>query len=563
MRLRPSPLLPALLAALGLWAAAVAARPAGADPAAEAIRERVASLEAFRERPLARGELASAMVLPAFYRRRGFQPAWGDAGAVGQMLAAIRESAADGLNPADYHLAALEALVPAAAGGAAEAPAHRASRDLLLTDALVRLAFHLHSGKVNPSEQHPGWDLRNAFAVNQVADLIQKQIDARSIDGFLEGRRPGHPFYADLRRALARYRAIRLDGAWPPIPPGPVLDKGARDERVAELRQRLLMTGDLAEEGRDPTYFDEILEAAVLRFQERHYVEVYGYGLDDWPGAVGQATLEKLNQPVETWIGAIRANLERARWVLRDLERTFVIADVAGFEVHLVEDDRSVWWARAQVGDPYRETPVFRSAIRTIEFNPTWTVPLGILERDVLPAIQRDPVAALQKRKLEVYDRQGRRVDPRRINWRRYTARTLPFRLVRAPGPENPMGLVKFLFPNPFAVYIHDTPDKRGFEEDKRALSAGCIRLERPFELAERLLASQGDWDQETILKVIDAGRTRRLTLTRPMPVILYYWTVRVDDRGGVFFRDDIYQRDARLLEALDGPVVLWHPLHA
>jgi murein L,D-transpeptidase YcbB/YkuD len=563
VRLRPSRSLLAFLAALCLGAGASPAWPAPADPVTREIRQRIAALAAVGARPVGRGEPASSVVLPDFYRRRGFRPAWGDLRAVDQMMAAIRESAADGLTPADYHLEALENLAPPRAGEAPEAPARRAARDLLLTDALLRLAFHLHSGKVNPSEQHPGWDLREPFLAGQVVEIAQGQVEALTIGRFLEFLRPTHPLYASLRSALARYRAIADAGAWQPIAHGPVLEKGARDERVAELRQRLLMTGDLEETGQDPTYFDAALEEAVTRFQDRHYLDVYGYGINDWYGAVGEATLEKLNQPIDYWIGTIRANLERGRWVLRDLEKAFVIADVAGFEVHLVEHDRSVWWARAQVGDSYRETPVFRSTIQSIEFNPTWTVPEGILERDILPAIKRNPVEALATRQLEVFDRQGRRVDPRGVDWRRYTARNLPFRLVRAPGPDNPLGLVKFLFPNPFAVYIHDTPDKQGFEEDKRASSAGCIRLERPFELAERLLVPQGDWSQDNILKVIDAGKTRRLTLARPMPVILYYWTVRMDDRGGIFFRDDIYQRDARLLEALDGPVVLWHPLRS
>lgn len=561
MPLRAPRILPALLAGLMLAAAATTARGASGDPVAQEIQRHIAALDAAGVRATSPGGRGAAAVLPAFYRRRNFRPAWDDPRAVAQMLDAIRESAVDGLNPSDYHQQALASLARHPAPGAVEPPTRRAVRDLLLTDALLRLAFHLRAGKVNPADQHPGWPLRNAFTVGQVADIIQRQIEDRTIGRFLESLRPAHPLYASLRGGLARYRAIADLGAWQPIAHGPVLEKGTRDERVAELRRRLLMTGDLDEEGRDPTYFDADLEDAVARFQDRHYLEVYGYGIDDWYGAVGEVTLEKLNQPIEYWIGAVRANLERARWVLADLEEAFVLADVAGFEVHLVERERSVWWARAQVGDSYRETPVFRSTIEAIEFNPTWTVPQGILERDILPDIQRRPLEALKKRRLEVFDLQGRRVDPRRVDWRRYTAKSLPYRLVRAPGPDNPLGLVKFLFPNPFAVFIHDTPDKQGFEADKRALSAGCIRLERPFELAERLLAPQGEWGQEAILKLVDAGRTRRLVLKRPMPVILYYWTVRVDTGGRLFFRDDIYNRDARLLAALDGSVELWHPL--
>jgi murein L,D-transpeptidase YcbB/YkuD len=211
-----------------------------------------------------------------------------------------------------------------------------------------------------------------------------------------------------------------------------------------------------------------------------------------------------------------------------------------------------VWQARAQVGQPYRDTPVFRDSMRYLEFNPTWTVPPTILREDILPKIKRDP-GYLAERNMQVLERSGRPVDVNTIDWPSVSARNFPYMLRQGPGPDNALGRVKFMFPNAHAIYIHDTPSKRLFTRSERTFSSGCIRVERPFELAELVLDDPVRWDQQGIQQVLDSGRTQRVNLKEPLPVLILYWTAEADANGRVHFRKDVYGRDERVLEALNG----------
>ena len=311
--------------------------------------------------------------------------------------------------------------------------------------------------------------------------------------------------------------------------------------RVAALRARLAMTGDLEGpmEAVAPELFDAAVEEAVKRFQQRH-------GLDA-DGVVGRQTLAELNVPVEARIAQLRVNMERVRWIFRDLEPRFILVNIARYRVLLVENGEVVWSTRAVVGRPYRQTPLFRARMTYLEFNPTWTVPPTILREDLLPDIRRDP-SVLQQRNMTVLDHQGRRVDPDTIDWSSTTARNFRYMIRQEPGPENALGQVKFMFPNQYHVYMHDTPARGLFRRAARGFSSGCIRLERPFELADILLAGT-QWDAAAVA----SGRTRVVNLPQPITVLIIYGTAVPED-GRIHFADDIYRRDARLLAALDAP---------
>jgi murein L,D-transpeptidase YcbB/YkuD len=238
--------------------------------------------------------------------------------------------------------------------------------------------------------------------------------------------------------------------------------------------------------------------------------------------------------------------------MLYDIPPSFVLVDIAGFDITVLHDGEPVWESRVQVGKPYRSTPIFRSAISYLVLNPTWTVPPGILKNDVLPAVRRNP-AYLASKNLRVIDYQGREVDPATIDWSRATAQSFPYLLRQDPSPANSLGLIKFMFPNEHNVYLHDTPSKELFERDERAFSSGCIRVERPFELAELLLADAEEWSREKIRAAVESRQTRTVKLERPVPVLLYYWTAQGRPDGTTQFKKDIYGRDAAVLKALDG----------
>ena len=511
----------------------------------EVLRSRVEALRETGRLDVRGSRLASVIVLPDFYERRAFRRAWVESRTIDQLVRAIGQSAADGLDPGDYHQALLERLRGEVAASGQSDSVLLAEYDLVLTDALVRLGYHLMFGKVDPERVDPNWNMARDIHGFVPAIEIQRILESGDVYEALEREKPAHQVYTGLKRELARYRQIEAVGGWPMMPAGPTLRVGAFDARVPTLKRRLRSTGDVVGSEVDTsTHYDSALAAAVRGFQER-------VGLDD-DGVLGEGTRSALNVPVERRIQQIRLNLERGRWVLHHLDSTFVVVNIAGYSVAYVRDGRTVWRSRAVVGLPYRRTPIFRDSITYLVFNPTWTVPPGILGRDMLPRLKRGGIRALPEG-MRVLNRSGRPADAARINWSAYSASSFPFVLRQDPGPQNPLGLVKFMFPNRYLVYLHDTPSRELFDESARAFSSGCIRVERPFELAELLLA-EANWNADSIARTVATRRIRTVQLRRPTPVLLLYWTAWADDDGRVSFRPDIYQRDARLARAMDEP---------
>jgi murein L,D-transpeptidase YcbB/YkuD len=352
-----------------------------------------------------------------------------------------------------------------------------------------------------------------------------------------------------MRDALARYRRIADAGGWPTVPEGPTLRPGDADERMSLIAQRLAVTGDLPVESTlsaADTYGPE-LEQAVRRFQERHGLDV--------DGIIGAGTVRAMTTPVEQRVLQLEVNLERARWVLDDLAERFVVVNIAGFRVYVVEDRQFVWQSRAQVGKNYRKSPVFRDEIKYLVFNPTWTVPYSIATRDLLPQI-RESAGFFEARGFDLKDRNGQRVEPKTVDWSQVAPGKFPYTLVQRPGPQNALGRVKFMFPNEHAVYLHDTPSKYLFDRADRSFSSGCIRVENPFELAEILLGRDG-WTQERFSEVLDSGKERTVFLSEPVPVLLLYWTAQAGPDGTVSFFRDVYERDQAIVDALGAPFVL------
>jgi murein L,D-transpeptidase YcbB/YkuD len=515
------------------------------DPVQEVLRERVEQIRLLGSVSVSDVATTSTELLPTFYERRDFRAAWTDRAAIDQLLVEVRGSREDGLEPADYHLAAIAGLLTEASRPGA--PEHtRAHLDLLLTDALIRLAYHLSFGKVDPELLDPSWNVERDLGEGSPLEALTRAIANGDIHGLLQKARPAHPLYAQLRAGLARYREIAARGGWAPIPEGPKLEAGARGERVLALRRRLAVTDELPGDETSSPVFDAGLVKAVKAFQERHALAP--------DGVAGAGTLEALNVPVEARIDQIRVNLERARWVLHEVQGEFLLVDIAGFQAAYVRDGQTLWRSRVQVGTPYRMTPTFKSALSYLVLNPTWTVPPTILKKDILPAVRKDP-AALQKKGLRVLDRDGQPVDPATVNWGRYTAANFPYLLRQDPGPKNALGRIKFMFPNAHSVYLHDTPNKRLFDRPERTFSSGCIRIERPVDLALLLLEGSPRWDRERLDQAIASGTTRTVSLPRRVPILLLYWTTLVDESGRIGFKKDIYDRDRAVLEGLKGEV--------
>ena len=537
------------LAAAALLLALSAPAPAQdtAGPVAESLRERLEQWETSGRLTVGDTALVSEKALLRLYADGGYRPYW-TAEKLATLRDLLRDSEQDGLTPGDYHLEAL-ARIAATAGAGAPDPPTLANRDLLATDAFTMLLHDLYLGKVDPETLDPHWNFeRRPLDEERAFGAIEAALASGQLAEAAAKARPDHWWYEKARASLAEYRAIAARGGWPSVPPGPALKTGAAGPRVAALRQRLAATGELSGRPLDNggERFDEPLAAAVRAFQEGHRLTA--------DGAVGASTLAELNVPVAARILQIRVNLERARWVLHEIPAgPAVLVDIAGFEVSYLRDRQALWSARIQVGKPYRQTPIFKAVIDHVVFNPTWTVPPTILSKDVLPAVRKDP-GYLAAKKLDVLDRNGRPVDPATIDWAKATAKNFPYMLRQGPGPDNALGRVKIMFPNPHFVYLHDTPSKALFEKDERAFSSGCIRVERPFELVERLLDDPKTWNAETMAQAVAAGTTRTVRLPNPVPVLLMYWTIVPSDDGHTVFKRDPYGRDGRLAKALDSP---------
>ena len=537
-------------------AAATTAPAAAVDPLAEAIRERVDHLRYASEHDgtdhVVRGRrIVLTDIVARYYESQQFQPKWRDPARLDLLVAALADLEDDGLEPADYHIEALQSFRTDLRTATALQPAEQADLEFLATDAMMLSLYHLYLGKVDPVQLSSQWNFATRpVSVERGFERLSAALDSGQIRETFERARPQHVWYQRGREALRTYRAIAAAGGWSPISDGPTMKLGLDDPRVPALRYRLFVTGDLPGDLQPPAppvdlAFDAELEAAVKRFQERH-----GLTAD---GAVGPGTRAALNVPVSARIDQIRINLERARWVMHELHGEFVLVNAAGFDASYFRNDEPIWTSKVIVGRPYRETPIFKSLITYVVLNPTWTIPPGILVKDKLPVIKRDP-GYLKRNNIRVIDSAGREVNPYAVDWSRYSGSRLPpYQLRQDPGDDNALGLVKIMFPNPYLVYLHDTPSKSLFDKDERIFSSGCIRVEKAFELAELVLNDPVRWNRAALDAAIATKKTQTVNLARPVPVLILYWTAQPRPDGQVIFRNDVYGRDPATLAALNG----------
>jgi murein L,D-transpeptidase YcbB/YkuD len=511
--------------------------PALAGPVDEAIR---AKLElAVSKQPLRIAEAAIPQGVAEFYAQRQWQPVWDDT-RLQSLLAALADTYTDGLDPDDYFVAALKRF-PRVSELQAD-PQTAAQRDMLATHAYLLALVHLYHGKTDPQQLDPHWNFdARQFDPENGLTLAREAAEQGEIAAFFDRARPKAPQYNLLRTALARLREMAQNGGWVTLPAGPTLKPGNSDARVALLRQRLqqadlLPKGDVAQ----PEIYDPALVDAVKLFQTEAYLTA--------DGAIGPQTLAALNVPLQQRIDQVRVNLERGRWLLHELEAgNAVIVDIAGYRVSYMRDGEVIWRSRVQIGKEYRATPVFQSTITYITLSPGWVIPPTILRQDTLPAIRRDP-NYLAKNNLRVINAAGKEIPATSVDW----AKPGNITLRQDPGPNGALGEMAIRFDNPYAVYLHDTPHQELFNNSQRATSSGCIRVENVHELAELLFDDQVKWNRDAMQSVINERKTRNVTLAKPVRILLAYWTVDVGDDGHVSFKPDVYNRDARVLAALN-----------
>lgn len=443
----------------------------------------------------------SWLALQASYGRTAYQPYWVTANGMtprgAQLAMALLKAGRAGAPALQPVIAAINERL------SSNTPTARAELDLILSGALLDAAVD----PIDPTAAMPP------------AVLLPAAATAADAASFISERLPPNEAFWRLRDAIADYRDLAARGGWPAVPAGPKLEPGTRDARILDVRARLAAAGDLPDGNVSSDLYDGPLQMAVERFQARH-----GLTTD---GVIGTGTVEALNVPVQARLATMTTNLRRLQRQGRNWGDSYIAVNVAAARYRLVGNGRTIFDQVTIVGLPDWRTPEVDSEIERIEFNPFWTVPPRIARLEVKPAIAKDPdyLTKNNLRQVGALYRQD-------------------------PGPDNALGKAKFLFPNPYDVYLHDTNSPRLFRRDARHLSHGCVRIPNAVELAAYLLRDDPNWTREKIDAAIARGKNRGIALARPMPVHIVYDTAWVDDSGAVQFRKDIYGRDGEMLVA-------------
>lgn len=488
--------------------------------------------------------LFSSQLLPRFYNNRFFAPAWISGESLNdhalELINTIKRIDEHGLQPEDYHLEQIEKYTSAMLGGKNPAQEEMMKAEILMTDAFLLLAAHLYFGKVDPEKIDANWKLQRKEPELFLDKRLENAVSGVGVLEELRKLMPRHKNYRILQQRLAWYRDLEKHD-WKPIAPGSTLKPGDVNSAVPQIRIRLNKLNYKLNDTVSNLY-DEELELKVMAFQQRH-------GLNP-DGVIGRFTLEALNITPAERAEKMRVNMERLRWLPLEIPEKYVMVNIANFTMDVIEGSDTLLSSRAIVGRSYRKTPVFTGRMTYLVFSPTWVVPPGILANDVIPAVRKDP-DYLNQKNMKVIRFDGTEVDQSTIDWVSVTGRNFPYMIRQEPGPDNALGRVKFMFPNQYNVYIHDTPSRNLFSRDGRAFSSGCIRIEKPFEFAQLLLADNPRWDDNAIRTAMNADREQTVRFSKPWIVVLVYFTSWADGQGNIQFRQDVYDRDAAVSVAL------------
>lgn len=509
------------------------------------------------------------------YRRSNYQLLWLDNYELNKagktLLQHLHETVADELIDYHYHQRYLQQRLhhlPAR-------PKDATAVDILLTDAFIAYAEDVFNKKLLPqqltqeqtstaqpvglnglSRNHQHQSNHNHHPA--IVSLLSDNTSVFALNTAISKLRPQHSAYEKLRHALAQYKTIAASGEWRPLTGKTTLKPHQRYEDIPHLRQLLHLYGDypvpkkkaslfnwLSSDDEnpvveDPLLFDEELLASVKHFQRRH-------GLKD-NGKVGKQTRKALNVSPSFRIKQIALNMKRWRQLPDELGERYIWVNLSNYHLNVIEDEKSIMDMRVIVGKQSRQTPEIFENINSIVLNPQWNVPRRIMVRDILPQVKKDP-SYLTDRNIRIIDgwQNPLEIPFEQIDLTAGPLHRFPYRLQQDPGEDNALGVVKFVIPNDDSIYLHDTNNRSLFNEHYRALSSGCIRVEKPLQLAELLLQGKRGWHRNRIGDVLTEGKTTYVKLPKPIPTYLFYSTAWVDEDGYVQFRQDIYSEDAIL----------------
>jgi L,D-transpeptidase YcbB len=506
-------------------------------------------------------DLFSSVVLRRFYSERLFLPAWTDGAALPEiayeMRYEIQQVQFDGLNPNDYHLQAINQLFnrfeSARRGQGEFSMVDFANLDVLLTDAYIIISSHLYLGKINPESLKSEWNIQRSAPELMIDERLNQALQNQSIRKSFEELYPSFLVYKKMRDALRflyedekRFQSNPL-AQWKTLKIDKSIKLGDSHSQMDEIRARLRFWKYLDDDQpEDHKIYDSLMQPAIIKLQKRHGMEP--------DGVIGQGTIHALNQKPTDLIATARINMERFRWLPENVkDQEVILVNTANFQLDFIAKKDTLLSSRVIVGKNYHSTPQFSAEMSYLVFSPTWTIPNSITRNEIIPAVKKNP-DYLRSKNMKVLTANGQEVNAASIDWQKVNPRNFPYIIRQEPGEQNALGLVKFMFPNKYSVYIHDTPARSLFAREDRALSHGCIRLQKPFEFAKILLQQDPTWTDEKIRESMKLSKERIVNLDRKIPVVILYLTFWTDSSGNEYFRRDIYNRDQEIFTALNQP---------
>lgn len=493
--------------------------------------------------------LLSMDMLSLFYENRGCTPAWFTRDVLNNngfaLLNYIRQTNQHGLEPEDYHLFLIEKYIRKYIEKLTTLLPMDSSEmmklDFLLTDAFLMLGSNLYYGKVDPEKCDSSWKMQRKDTELRLDMKLEEALQSNDIANGLNKLAPRYRAYWKMKDELVFFLDLK-NQLWPEIMTEMSIRPGDTNMLLPKIRERLIRLRYPVSDSIS-TVFDDDLEKQLKQFQE-------GWGLNS-DGVIGKTTLEDLNNMPSKLISQLKVNMERYRWLPLQVKEKYVIINIANFRLDLISGSDTLISMRAVVGKEQRGTPVFNDRISYIVFSPSWTVPLTILQNDVIPELLKGP-EYLEKMNMKLLRNDGSELVYSDIDWASVSKNNFPYMVRQNPGSGNALGRVKFMFPNTYNVYIHDTPSRGAFSRDNRAVSSGCIRVEKPFDLAVLLLSDYPEWSSANIHTAMQQDVEQIVLLKIPVDVVLIYLTAWTDGNDRIQFRKDIYERDAMLLQALN-----------
>lgn len=485
-----------------------------------------------------------------FYESQGFNPIWIESNDLSELAYELRyeieQSRFDGLNPQDYHYSLIQTFFKSIEenqkSGFDPSLEDLADLEFFLSDAVIRLALDLDRGKLDPSKLNQSWNIPKKSSKFDSSIFLQKLAEDRSLRPLLVELYPVMNAYSKGREVIrdlaTRMEKNELD--WSSLRVNKSIKVGESNSTVPLIREILAFWNYSSGQDLESKVYDSLLFKTILKYQVDNGLEA--------DGIIGKNTLAALNQSPEDLIGKVSVNLERLRWLDdSQLVSEAILVNIPDYSLVYLDRFDTVFFSKVIVGKTENQTPVFRATMSYIVFSPFWNVPESIVNKEIIPAVRRNP-NYLARNNMEVLSYSGKPVDPQLVNWK---ARSIPYLIRQKPGPSNSLGLVKFMFPNSFSVYIHDTPAKHLFERDVRSMSHGCIRLARPLDFAKLLLQDQEEWTDEKIKEAMKQDHEVKVELIKKTPVYVVYLTFWTDGNGNPYFRPDLYDRDQEILDRL------------